>query len=288
MKIHNLEIRNIRGIPYYQHNFQGKNAIILGPNGTGKSSLLDAIDFLLNGEISRLQGEGTSGVSLREHGVHLNESEKPKVGYVRATLSLAGQDELLLVERNVRDTDTLVYLNGQNEVLDETVRLARQGQHMLTRRQMLNFITVRPANRAEKIQALLNLEHIEIIRQNLVSVLNKLKQQRNSAKVNVEGSRSSITSILGLDRYIQMEVIRAVNDCRRILGASSLEHVSSQNVTEQVRLPVPEVELAFSPTLLAEHASNLLQDTSESNIRNLADTERNLRGKLREVRNDNT
>ncbi len=60
MKIFELEISNIRGIPYFQHDFQGQSAIILGANGTGKSSVLDSIDFLLTGNISRLQGEGTA------------------------------------------------------------------------------------------------------------------------------------------------------------------------------------------------------------------------------------
>ena len=53
MKILTLEINNIRGIRHFEHNFQGKNAVILGANGSGKSSILDAIDFLLTGEYLR-------------------------------------------------------------------------------------------------------------------------------------------------------------------------------------------------------------------------------------------
>lgn len=76
MKIHSLEISNIRGIRYYEHDFQGKNAVILGANGTGKSSILDAIDFLLTGNMARLQGEGTKELSLRRHGKHVDSRDQ--------------------------------------------------------------------------------------------------------------------------------------------------------------------------------------------------------------------
>ena len=286
MKIHSLEIRNIRGIRHYQHNFQGKNAVILGPNGTGKSSLLDAIDFLLNGDISRLQGEGTSGISLRKHGLNIKQLEKPQLGFVKATVSVHGHGDLLSIERYISDPETLVFPNGQMGALDESVRLAGQGQHMLTRRQMLRFITIPPADRAAQIQELMSLRNIEVVRKNLVSVFNKLKQKREGAKVDVEASRSSYASILGVDKYESTSVLSAVNDCRQILGTCDLEHVTSENIREHVSLPSPDDDLGFSPTLLTEYATNLLRDTSETKLRSVEHSERNLREKLHEVRKD--
>ena len=71
MKILSLEINCLRGIKNLKLDLNGKNAIIYGDNGTGKSGVVDAIDFLLSGEISRINGVGTGGLSLQEHGKHV-------------------------------------------------------------------------------------------------------------------------------------------------------------------------------------------------------------------------
>lgn len=170
MKIHSLEIKNIRGIRHFQHDFQGKNAAILGANGTGKSSILDAIDFLLTGNISRLTGEGTSGISLKKHGPHVDMSRLNEDGFVQASIKLDPHGQRLLIKRRIRDLELQVDPDNAKQRLEEVFRLAEQGQHMLARRQMLNFITAKPGDRASQVQALLDLEHIELTRKSLIGV----------------------------------------------------------------------------------------------------------------------
>jgi recombinational DNA repair ATPase RecF len=72
MKLLELEIRNIRGIRHLLLKPGGKNLVVWGPNGSGKSAVVDAIDFLLTGRVSRLVGEGTAGITLDEHGPHVD------------------------------------------------------------------------------------------------------------------------------------------------------------------------------------------------------------------------
>ena len=40
MKILKLEVKNVRGIPHGEFVFEGANVVLLGGNGTGKSSIL--------------------------------------------------------------------------------------------------------------------------------------------------------------------------------------------------------------------------------------------------------
>ena len=40
----------------------GEHIGLIGPNGTGKSGIVDALDFALTGNISRLSGNGTGGL----------------------------------------------------------------------------------------------------------------------------------------------------------------------------------------------------------------------------------
>ena len=52
MRLIELEIKNIRGIPEILLKPSGKNFLIWGPNGSGKSAVVDAIDFLLTGQVT--------------------------------------------------------------------------------------------------------------------------------------------------------------------------------------------------------------------------------------------
>jgi recombinational DNA repair ATPase RecF len=60
-----LEIRHFRGIQELDLAPGGENLVLWGTNGSGKSSVADAIDFVLTGRIPRLTGEGTAGPRSR-------------------------------------------------------------------------------------------------------------------------------------------------------------------------------------------------------------------------------
>jgi len=54
-KVKNISINALRGIPELSLDLNGKNQAIRGDNGTGKTSLVDAIEFFFTGSISSLQ-----------------------------------------------------------------------------------------------------------------------------------------------------------------------------------------------------------------------------------------
>jgi hypothetical protein len=55
---------------------------ISGPNGSGKSGVIDAIEFGLTGQIGRLTGRGTKGLSVAEHGPHVDKTKFPDAAFV--------------------------------------------------------------------------------------------------------------------------------------------------------------------------------------------------------------
>lgn len=59
MKVESIAIKNVRGLVDFSFAPKGKNVVVSGPNASGKSALVDAIDFLFTGKISHLVGEGT-------------------------------------------------------------------------------------------------------------------------------------------------------------------------------------------------------------------------------------
>jgi DNA repair exonuclease SbcCD ATPase subunit len=74
IKLETIHIEEIRGIKKLDLDFQKKTFAIYGPNGSGKSGVIDAIEFGLTGQIGRLTGRGTKGLSVGQHGPHVETS----------------------------------------------------------------------------------------------------------------------------------------------------------------------------------------------------------------------
>lgn len=56
LSIEKIEIEDFRGVKKLALNLKYKNFGICGPNGTGKSGIVDAIEFAITGDITRLRG----------------------------------------------------------------------------------------------------------------------------------------------------------------------------------------------------------------------------------------
>src|SRR3990172_6113030 len=101
MKILEIQIENIRGIKNITISPNGENVVIFGPNGSGKSAVVDAIEFLLAGRISRLEGEGTKNLSLKEHGPHVDYRDKLKDVNVKAKIKINDYNQIIEIERKM-------------------------------------------------------------------------------------------------------------------------------------------------------------------------------------------
>jgi DNA repair exonuclease SbcCD ATPase subunit len=93
IQIEQLRIYEFRGIRDLQLSPQGKNFAICRRNGTGKSGVVDAIEFALTGEISRLSGRGTGNLSVKSHGPHVDSRDKPANAVVEATAFVPSLNE---------------------------------------------------------------------------------------------------------------------------------------------------------------------------------------------------
>ena len=90
--IQSITIREFRGIRELTVNPSGKSFVVSEPNGSGKSGVVDAIQFGLTGDISRLSGKGTAGLSVQRHGPHLDKRDDPEAAEVSLTLWSARLD----------------------------------------------------------------------------------------------------------------------------------------------------------------------------------------------------
>lgn len=65
LSIDSIKIHAVRGIRDLDLLLDGKNLLIKGENGTGKSSIVDSLDYFFTGSVSYF--EGRRELSLRKH-----------------------------------------------------------------------------------------------------------------------------------------------------------------------------------------------------------------------------
>jgi recombinational DNA repair ATPase RecF len=226
MKILDLHIQKFRGIVDLKLNLNGENAVIFGPNGVGKSAVVDAVDFLLCGEVSRLTGEGTADVSTAKHGPHIgNPPDEAKI--IATIQSINGK--VFTVERTVAQKDNVTVDPAYSAEFNEMVNYARSGAHCLARRELLHYILTTPATRSQQIQMLLDIADTKIIRDaftklkktaagNLKDTIDSLK--RHSSDLRTKVGANSDDQLLG-----------SINSLRVVLGGGALASLEESSFT---------------------------------------------------------
>jgi chromosome segregation ATPase len=101
--IDSLKIEEFRGVRKLELSFDRSNFAICGPNGTGKSGVVDALEFVLTGSISRLTGKGRGDLSVKDHGPHVDSSKSPEKAVVTATVWIPSLQKPLTIERTVKN-----------------------------------------------------------------------------------------------------------------------------------------------------------------------------------------
>ena len=270
VKILELTIENIRGLPNLTLRPDGGNLVIWGPNGSGKSGVVDAIDFLLSGRISRLAGRGTGGITLARHGPHIDSA--PDRARVRALVKLPNHNDPVEIERCFTSPEHLQCPEEVSADLRDIEGLAKRGQHILTRREILRFITTEPGNRAQDIQQLLNLSDVESLRSSLVTTANRLRDERSSAENTVREQRNSIASLVQMAAYDEAELVRIINENRRTLGGTDINELKADILRQGLNAPVAIADSNVNPSLVIQditHCRHFLSEETASEVRQM-------------------
>lgn len=285
MRLIELEIHNVRGIPHLLLKPEGKNFVVWGPNGSGKSAVVDAVDFVLTGRVSRLTGKGTGDITLSRHGPHIDHT--PSEARVRAIVKLSGESEPIEISRCMDDASTLECDESKVAQLEPIMTLAGRGQHVLTRREILKYITAEPSTRAEEIQELLNVTEIEDTRKTLVKVLHSLERELQTAKHTADTARGAVNATIQSQTYREDIVRRAVNQNRRVLGGEDISSVQHQELKSNLRPPVIISE-SQTPnfTVVERDIQNLIDVTSDQKQSEIAQSDDQLRALIKKIRAD--
>jgi len=230
MKILELEICNVRGILHLLIEPNGRNVVIWGLNGSGKSAVVDAIDFLLTGRISRLMGEGTADISLSKHGAHIDH--KPEDATVRAKIKLPAVEDTIEIKRCMGNPNDIEITCDERvkKYVEFVLWIAKRGQHVLTRGEILKYITAESGSRAKRIQDLLNISDIEDIRSVLVTVRNKADVAHRASQQSVIAAKGLVIATTAEKTYAEEQILEFVNKNRAVLDGKAISVIRSKGI----------------------------------------------------------
>ena len=257
MKILELDIKNIRGIKTFHHVLEGKNIVVFGPNGTGKSAIVDAVDFLLSGDISRLSGKGSGCLHLGEHGCHVDSRGSLKDTVVSAKVEIDGKE--IKLERSINKPSSLKVTPKENkELVESYLAVAELGQHVLSRREIVKYITAEASQRAKDIQNLLDLTEIETLRESFVTIANRAEIDYKHKEADFEVTKKNVANLLSIPEVSEESCLKKVNDLRVVLKGSSLTGMDVKKFKEGLAVNFSEtVGAALTKTQIENYIKDV-------------------------------
>src|SRR5256886_9411954 len=181
IKLETAHIEEVRGIRKLDIEFKKGTFAISGPNGSGKSGVIDAIEFGLTGQIGRLTGRGTKGLSVAEHGPHVDKTKFPDAAFVELKVFIPSLGKSAVITRKVAAARKPKIVPADADIKAALDEIANHPEITLSRREILRFILVEPAKRSEEIQTILKVEEIGQTRSALNTAQNRLQRDHKNA-----------------------------------------------------------------------------------------------------------
>jgi len=213
--------------------------LLKGENGTGKSSIVEAIELFFTGKLSVFEGEGTQSLSLRKHAPHKDFSNRDiniKVTFNPGHITLEKTFE--------KEPDP-------PKQLENYFQTAKNGTFILRRSQILKFITSVPADRFRAIASILGIEPLDNIELEMKRACDDLEGGIHFKRERMGNLLMEISKLLGEDISESKEVLSSVN---RKLKEANLSTIAS---FDEIDKPADEMLKAFKKTTDMERVRKL-------------------------------
>jgi len=227
IRVESIRIEEFRGIRDLTLNFNGKNFAICGPNGTGKSGIVDALEFALTGNISRLSGKGMGGMSVKDHGPHVDSRNRPDKARVTLTITIPRLSKKVSIARTVKTSDKPAYKPNDSDVIQVLQQVADHPEFALSRRELIRYVISTPGDRAKEVQILLRLDRVEQLRATLQKIANAATREVAPLERSRDQARDHLIRALDLTQLTTESILAAANTRRKTLGLPSIEALTS-------------------------------------------------------------
>ena len=270
IKIKKVHIRAFRGIPELELELNGRSLLLQGENGTGKSSIVEAIEFFFTGEVSHL--EGIRGLSLRRHGPHVN--------FTHDDVNV----EITFDPGNVSLNRDFSSAPSPPDQFNDYFQITQKGTFILRRSQILEFIMSQPAERFRAIGSIIGIEPLDNVELEMMRLRDELKGKVTSKEEEIKRLIGELSHIIGKDITSVADVLPALNEIlkkanlpminsleevdkhaeemlKTVKKAESIDKIGAINeILKITNIPFISQEIVSELEALNEHVKHLLQD----------------------------
>lgn len=248
IKIRNISIEAFRGIRCLDIPLDGKGLVVLGENGTGKSSITDALEFFFTDRISHLHG--IQGLSVESHGPHVHF--RPEDTKISLTFNADNRPLEKTFHSEIQPPDQL------KEYCDVT----RKGTFILRRSQILKFIITRPAERFTELANIMGLEElIDEIELEMMRTQDSFKGQLDGLKNGRDELISQLSSVLELDIKNEDEIVQGLNRKLELENLPAIKTLSEiEKLSKELIKKVRQPHLENDPKLKLSQLAALVSD----------------------------
>lgn len=222
IRIEKIQIHEFRGIRDLTLEMKGQNFAACGPNGTGKSGIVDAIEFALSGNISRLSGEGTGGLSVKTHGPHVDSRNKPEESFVTLDVIIPSIGKKAQIHRTVKAANTPKITPEDKDISAVFNSVNLHPEFVLSRRELIRYVLSEPGQRSKEVQTLLRLDDIEKLRTVLQRIANACKRDVPNFERIESDTIKNLLAALEIPQLTKSAVLIAVNLRRKLLDLPPL------------------------------------------------------------------
>lgn len=226
IRVKTIHIEDFRGIRKLDLDLAGNNFGICGPNGTGKSGVVDAIEFCLTGDVTRLSGQGTTGLSVKNHAPHVDQRTHPEKANVTITGDIPSLGKTITIHRSVNNPKKVEIKPADAAIKDIVAQLEAHPEFALSRREIAKYIITPPGQRSVDVQTLLRLDHIERLRKSFTTFSNKRRAEAEEAERNRVKAEVDLKTALKINQLDRTLVLGKVNENRQILGLPVLTELN--------------------------------------------------------------
>ena len=226
IRIKQLVIHEFRGIRDLTFNMNGDNFAVCGPNGTGKSGIVDSIEFALTGNVSRLAGEGTGNLSVKDHGPHV-DCKDPETASVTLTFEIVASGKEATIHRTVKNVRKPTITPADADVIKTLDHIEAHPEFVLSRRELIKYVLSNPGDRAKEVQALLRLDKLESLRTNFQKITNAEKRGEKPLDNQKLLTRNVLVEALGIAQLNESDILTQVNARRETLGLPKIEKLEA-------------------------------------------------------------
>lgn len=227
IRVQQLKIIEFRGIRDLKINFGAKNFAICGPNGTGKSGVVDAIEFALTGDITRLTGRGSSEVTVKAHAPHVDRRDSPGESVVVLDAEIPSLGKTVRITRRVSAATAPRVEPDSADVLAVIAELARHPEFALSRREIVKYVLATPGDRSKEVEELLRLDRLEKARNAFVGLANGLEKETKLKRQAAAEASQRLAQGLSIPSASSSAILAAVNTRRALLGLDALSELTA-------------------------------------------------------------